>query len=331
MNTMRAIEITQPGGPDVLELRERARPEPGPHEVLIRICAAGVNRPDLLQRGGHYPVPPDASDLPGLEVAGVVDGVGDAVTDWQPGDAVCALCNGGGYAEYVAVPAGQCLPVPDGLDWVAAAALPETFFTVWINVFQRASLTRGESLLVHGGSSGIGTTAIQMAVAFGATVYATAGTADKVTACERLGATRGINYHERDFVEVIKHETAARGVDVILDMVGGDYFARNLQALASDGRLSQIAVLHGKDVDLDLSQMMQKRLKLTGSTLRPLSTARKASAAAELRAQVWPLIGTDGIRPIIHARVPLQQAAHAHRMLEDGQHIGKIVLVVADG
>lgn len=327
---MRAIEITQPGGPEVLKLREHTRPDPDSHEVLIRVCAAGVNRSDLMQRAGKYPLPPDASDLPGLEVAGVVECVGDAVTDWQPGDAVCALCNGGGYAEYVAVPAGQCLPVPDGMDWISAAALPEAFLTVWINVFQRAGLKRGESLLVHGGSSGIGTVAIQMATALGAKVYATAGTAEKVAVCERLGAVLGINYRDEDFVEIVRRETGERGVDVILDMVGGDYFARNLEALAEDGRLSQIATLNGKDVDLDLSKMMKKRLMLTGSTLRPLGPARKATAVTELRAQVWPLIGANGIHPLIHAEIPLEEAWRAHQMMEDGGHIGKIVLRVVD-
>lgn len=330
MRVMRAIEITQPGGPEVLKLRERTCPEPGSGDVLIRVCAAGVNRSDLLQRAGKYPLPPDASALPGLEVAGVVECVGDRVTDWQPGDAVCALCNGGGYAEYVTVPAGQCLPVPGHLDWISAAALPEAFLTVWINVFQRASLKRGETLLVHGGSSGIGTVAIQMATALGATVYSTAGTAEKVAVCERLGAARGINYHEEDFVEIVRGETGGRGVDVILDMVGGDYFARNLELLAEDGRLSQIATLNGKDVDLDLSKMMKKRLMLTGSTLRPLSAERKATAATELGAQVWPLIGADGIHPVIHVQLPLEEASRAHQMMQDGGHIGKIVLRVAD-
>lgn len=330
MSTMRVIEITEPGGPEVLKVRERERPAPGSHEVLIRVCAAGVNRSDLMQRAGRYPLPPDASDLPGLEVAGVIDSVGAAVKDWTPGDAVCALCNGGGYAEYVTTPAGQCLPVPDGLDWVSAAALPEAFFTVWINVFQRAGLKQGESLLVHGGSSGIGTIAIQMATALGATVFATAGSAEKVIVCERLGATRGINYHEQDFVEVVKRETGDAGVNVILDMVGGDYFARNLEALAADGRLSQIATLQGKDVTLDLSAMMRKRLMLTGSTLRPLSASRKAAAATELRARVWPLISPDEIHPLIHAQLPLEEAWRAHKMMEDGGHIGKIVLRVTD-
>lgn len=329
MSTMRVVEITRPGGPEVLEIRERQRPDPGPHEVLIRVCAAGLNRSDLLQRAGRYPVPADASDLPGLEVAGVVERVGDGVMAWRPGDAVCALCNGGGYAEYVAAPAGQCLPVPQGLDWVAAAALPEAAFTVWFNVFQRAGLARGESLLVHGGSSGIGILAIQMAKSLGATVYATAGTADKVAACERLGATRGIDYRREDFVEVIRGETKGRGVDVILDMVGGDYFPRNVEALAEDGRLSQIATLGGKDAALDLSKMMRKRLTLTASTLRPLDAVRKAAIAAELRATVWPLLDAGRIRPVIHAQFPLQDAGRAHELMEAGGHIGKIVLTVA--
>lgn len=329
MSTMRVVEITRPGGPEVLEIRERQRPDSGPHEVLIRVCAAGLNRSDLLQRAGRYPVPADASDLPGLEVAGVVERVGDGVMAWRPGDAVCALCNGGGYAEYVAAPAGQCLPVPQGLDWVAAAALPEAAFTVWFNVFQRAGLARGESLLVHGGSSGIGILAIQMAKSLGATVYATAGTADKVAACERLGATRGIDYRREDFVEVIRGETKGRGVDVILDMVGGDYFPRNVEALAEDGRLSQIATLGGKDAALDLSKMMRKRLTLTASTLRPLDAVRKAAIAAELRATVWPLLDAGRIRPVIHAQFPLQDAGRAHELMEAGGHIGKIVLTVA--
>jgi putative PIG3 family NAD(P)H quinone oxidoreductase len=329
MSTMRVVEITRPGGPEVLEIRERQRPDPGPHEVLIRVCAAGLNRSDLLQRAGRYPVPADASDLPGLEVAGVVERVGDGVMAWRPGDAVCALCNGGGYAEYVAAPAGQCLPVPQGLDWVAAAALPEAAFTVWFNVFQRAGLARGESLLVHGGSSGIGILAIQMAKSLGATVYATAGTADKVAACERLGATRGIDYRREDFVEVIRRETKGRGVDVILDMVGGDYFPRNVEALAEDGRLSQIATLGGKDAALDLSKLMRKRLTLTASTLRPLDPVRKAAIAAELRATVWPLLDGGQIRPVVHAQFPLQDAGRAHELMEAGGHIGKIVLTVA--
>lgn len=329
MSTMRVVEITQPGGPEVLEIRERQRPEPGPHEVLIRVCAAGVNRSDLLQRAGRYPVPANASDLPGLEVAGVVERVGGAVLAWRPGDAVCALCNGGGYAEYVATPAGQCLPVPQDLDWVSAAALPEAAFTVWFNVFQRAGLARGESLLVHGGTSGIGTFAIQLAGALGATVYATAGTADKVATCERLGATRGIDYRREDFVEVIRGDTDGRGVDVILDMVGGDYFPRNLEALAADGRLSQIATLGGKDAALDLSKLMRKRLTLTASTLRPLDAVRKAAIASELRATVWPLLDAGRIRPVIHAQFPLQEAWRAHQLMEAGGHIGKLVLEVA--
>lgn len=329
MSSMRVVAITRPGGPEVLQIGERERPDPGLHEVVIRVRAAGVNRSDLLQRAGRYPVPADASDLPGLEVAGVVERVGSAVTAWRPGDAVCALCNGGGYAEYVAAPAGQCLPLPRGMDWASAAALPEAAFTVWFNVFQRAGLAAGESLLVHGGTSGIGTLAIQMARALGATVYATAGTADKAAACERLGATRGIDYRREDFVEVVRAATDGRGVDVILDMVGGDYFPRNLEALAEDGRLSQIATLGGKEAPLDLSKMMRKRLTLTASTLRPLDAVRKAAIAAELRATVWPLIDAGRIRPVIHAQVPLEEAGRAHQLMEAGGHIGKIVLTVA--
>lgn len=329
MSSMRVVAITRPGGPEVLQIGERERPDPGLHEVVIRVRAAGVNRSDLLQRAGRYPVPADASDLPGLEVAGVVERVGSAVTAWRSGDAVCALCNGGGYAEYVAAPAGQCLPLPRGMDWASAAALPEAAFTVWFNVFQRAGLAAGESLLVHGGTSGIGTLAIQMARALGATVYATAGTAAKVAVCERLGATRGIDYRREDFVEVVQAATDGRGVDVILDMVGGDYFPRNLEALAEDGRLSQIATLGGKGVPLDLSKMMRKRLTLTASTLRPLDAVRKAAIAAELRATVWPLLDAGRIRPVIHAQVPLEEAGHAHQLMEAGGHIGKIVLTVA--
>jgi len=329
MSTMRVVEVTQPGGPEVLQVGKRERPVPGLHEVVVQVRAAGVNRSDLLQRAGRYPVPTDASDLPGREVAGVIERVGGAVTAWRPGDAVCALCNGGGYAEYVAAPAGQCLPVPQGLDWAAAAALPEAAFTVWFNVFQRAGLAPGESLLVHGGTSGIGTLAIQMARALEATVYATAGTAAKVAVCERLGAKRGIYYRREDFVEVVRAETNGRGIDVILDMVGGDYFPRNLEALAEDGRLSQIATLGGKDAALDLSKMMRKRLTLTASTLRPLDGMRKAAIASRLRATVWPLIEAGQIRPVIHARIPLEEAGRAHQVMEAGGHIGKIVLTVA--
>lgn len=330
MSSMRVVAITRPGGPEVLQIGERERPDPGLHEVVIRVCAAGVNRSDLLQRAGRYPVPADASDLPGLEVAGVVEQVGGAVTAWRAGDAVCALCNGGGYAEYVAAPAGQCLPVPQGMDWASAAALPEAAFTVWFNVFQRAGLAPGESLLVHGGTSGIGTLAIQMARALEATVYATAGSTAKVAACERLGATRGIDYRREDFVEVVRNATDGRGIDVILDMVGGDYFPRNLEALAEDGRLAQIATLGGKGAALDLAKLMRKRLTLTGSTLRPLSAMRKAAIAARLRATVWPLIDAGEIHPVIHARVPLEEAGRAHQLMEAGGHIGKIVLTVAN-
>lgn len=325
MSTMRVIQISEPGGPEVLHVGQRERPRPAANEVVIRVHAAGINRPDLMQRAGKYPPPPDASDLPGLEVAGEIAELGSDVGDWRVGDAVCALCNGGGYAEYVATPAGQCLPRPAGLDWVQAAALPETFFTVWTNVFQRGRLRAGESLLVHGGSSGIGTTAIQLARAFGADVFATAGSDEKVAACQRLGA-HGINYRTQDFVAAIADATASRGVDVILDMIGGDYFARNLEALAVAGRLVQIATQHGGKVELELPTIMRKRLTLTGSTLRPLDAAAKTVIASELRAQVWPKIEAGDIRPLIHARIPFTRAAEAHRLLEGGDHIGKVVL-----
>ena len=325
MSHMRVIQISQSGGPGVLQPGWRERPQPAPNEVLIRVHAAGINRPDLMQRAGKYPPPPGASDLPGLEVAGEIAAVGADVGHWRVGDPVCALCNGGGYAEYVCTPAGQCLPRPVGLDWVQAAALPETFFTVWANVFQRGRLREGESLLVHGGSSGIGTTAIQLARAFGAEVFATAGSAGKVAACERLGA-HGIDYRTRDFVAAIAEATAKRGVDMILDMVGGDYFARNLEALAVEGRLLQIATQRGRQVELDLMTMMRKRLTLTGSALRPLEATAKARIASELRAQVWPKIESGQVQPLIHARIPFTHAAEAHRILETGDHIGKVVL-----
>jgi NADPH2:quinone reductase len=327
--TMKAIEISRPGGPEVLVEVDRPLPAIGEHDILIRVHAAGVNRPDVLQRKGHYPVPPGASDLPGLEVAGEVVEIGSGVTQWQPGDLVCALCNGGGYAEYCAVPAGQALRAPDRLDMAQAAALPETFFTVWVNVFQRARLKPGETLLVHGGTSGIGTTAIQLAKAMGSSVFATAGGLDKARACERLGAARGIDYLHEDFVEVIRELTGAKGVDVILDMVGGDYTPRNLEALAIDGRLSQIAFLRGPKVEIGLDIVTRKRLTLTGSTLRPRSSEDKAKVAAELNDRVWPLIEQGRVEPVIHETFPLAQAAEAHRLLETNTHIGKIVLVVS--
>ncbi|HVB84820.1 MAG TPA: NAD(P)H-quinone oxidoreductase [Rhodanobacteraceae bacterium] len=328
--TMRAIEISAPGGPEVLRVAERPRPQPRAGEVLIAVRAAGVNRPDLAQRAGLYPPPPGASDLPGLEVAGVVAALGPGTAGCSVGDAVCALCNGGGYAEYVAVPAGQCLPLPRGLDFIQAAALPETLFTVWANVFERGRLVAGETFLVHGGASGIGTTAIQLACTFGARVFATAGGVDKCAACVRLGAERCFDYRNEDFVSGLRAATAGRGANLILDMVGGDYLPRNLQALATDGRLVQIATQRGREAPLDLALMMSKRLTLTGSTLRPQSPAAKAAIAEALRARVWPLLASGRVRPQIHAVFALADAATAHRTLEAGRHVGKIVLRVRD-
>jgi putative PIG3 family NAD(P)H quinone oxidoreductase len=325
---VRAIEIAQPGGPEVLRIAERPRPEPREDEVLIRVAAAGVNRPDVMQRQGKYPPPPGAPDIPGLEVAGVIETLGTGVTEWRPGDAVCALVAGGGYAEYCAASAALCLPVPRGRGPVEAAAVPETFFTVWHNVFERGRLAAGQTLLVHGGSSGIGTTAIQLARAFGARVLATAGSADKCAACERLGAERAINYQDEDFVAVVKSATAGRGVDVVLDMVGGDYTPRNLACLAVEGRLVQIAVQRGARAELDLLAVMQKRLTITGSTLRPRPVAEKAAIARALRARVWPLIERGLVNPVIDRTFPLERAADAHRLMESGAHVGKIVLTV---
>ena len=325
---MTAIEIREPGGPDVLIAAERPRPSPGPGEVLVEVAAAGVNRPDVMQRRGSYPPPPGASDLPGLEIAGIVVEVGAGVFDWRIGDRVCALVAGGGYAEYCAAPAPQCLPAPRGTDLVGAAAIPETFFTVWTNVFERGRLQPGESLLVHGGSSGIGTTAIQLARAFGARVFATAGSAEKCAACQRLGAERAINYRETDFVAAVKEATAGRGVDVILDMVGGQYVPRNIDLLATDGRLVQIAIMGGAKAQIDLVHVMQRRLILTGSTLRPRSVAEKGAIARALHQHVWPLLESGTVRPVIHQTFPLRDAAEAHRVMEAGAHIGKLVLVV---
>ena len=327
--TMQVIEISAPGGPEVLRSAQRPRPLPRADEILIEVHAAGINRPDLAQRAGAYPPPPGASDLPGLEVAGRIAALGAAVQGWRVGDALCALCNGGGYAEYVAVAAGQCLPLPPGLSMAEAAALPETFFTVWSNVFMRGRLAPGEVLLVHGGASGIGTTAIQLAHALGARVYATAGDAEKCAACERLGARRCFDYRREDFVATLQALEPA-GADVILDMVGGDYLARNLEALATEGRLLQIATMRGRTAALDLALLMRKRAVLTGSTLRPQSTQAKAAIAAQLRVHVWPLLVAGRVRPVIHRVLPLLQAAQAHRLLEQGGHVGKIVLAVRD-
>jgi len=325
---MIAIEIREPGEPDVLVPVERPMPVLNDGEVLIKVAAAGVNRPDVFQRRGRYAPPPGASDIPGLEVSGVIEALGRGVHEWSVGDAVCALVTGGGYAEYCAAPASQCLPVPRGMDIVTAAGIPETFFTVWTNVFQRGRLQPRELLLVHGGSSGIGTTAIQLAKARGSRVFVTAGSAEKCTACERLGAERAINYRDADFVAVLRELTGGRGVDVILDMVGGDYFARNIDALAVEGRLVEIATLHGVKADVNIQTIMGRRLTITGSTLRPRPVADKAAIAAELRQHVWPLLESGTVKPIVHATFPLREAAEAHRVMESSAHIGKLLLVV---
>jgi NADPH2:quinone reductase len=327
--TMTAVEIAQPGGPEVLRPVTRPTPEPGPREVLIAVAAAGVNRPDILQRQGKYAPPPGASDIPGLEVAGRVAACGRDVVEWKEGDAVCALVAGGGYAEYCAAPVPQCLPVPASLDFVQAAALPETVFTVWTNVFERGRLSAGETLLVHGGASGIGTTAIQMARARGVRVFATAGSREKCAACERLGAERAIDYAREDFAAVVRERTAGQGVDVILDMVGGDYLPRNLACLALEGRLVQIAFLKGPRAEIDLMTVMHRRLTLTGSTLRARSIEEKGRIARAVRENVWPLVEKGEVRPVLHATFPLAAAAEAHRALESGTHVGKIVLTVS--
>lgn len=326
---MRAIEIEQYGAPEVLQLCERPTPALKAGEVLIKVHAAGVNRPDVLQRSGHYPVPPGASDLPGLEVAGaIVDG--DLTgSGFRIGDMVCALVQGGGYAEYCAAPLGQCLPVPGGMSALEAASLPETFFTVWSNVFDRARLSGSETLLVQGGTSGIGVAAIQIAAALGHRVFATAGSDEKCRACETLGAERGINYRDQDFVEVVKAATAGTGVDVILDMVGGDYVAREITCLADDGRLVMIALLGGSRATVDLGQILRRRLTLTGSTLRPRPVAFKAAIANQLQQRVWPLIEAGKIKPVIYRTFPLEQAAQAHALMESSAHVGKIMLSIS--
>lgn len=323
---MQCIEISQPGGPEVLRLAERERPLPGPGEVLIRVAAAGVNRPDCLQRAGRYPPPPGASDIPGLEVAGVVEVLGAGVTCWSPGQEVCALVTGGGYAEYCLASADICLPLPAGFGLQDTAALPETLFTVWSNVFMRGGLKAGETLLVQGGASGIGTTAIQLARALGHEVYATAGTPEKCRLCESLGARRAINYHTEDFEAVVRSMTAGRGVDVILDMVGGEYVSRELKVLADDGRLVLIAFLGGARATLDIPEIMRRRLTVTGSTLRPRPVGFKAEIARALHQKVWPLLESGQVRPVIHATFALADAVRAHALMESGQHSGKIVL-----
>ena len=345
--TMTFVQMDGAGGPEVMKLAQGPLPSPKPDEVLIRVHAAGVNRPDIAQRQGSYPPPPGASPILGLEVAGeVVAGgadvaagliradvgagqIGAGVTAWKPGDHVCALTNGGGYAEYCTAPASQCLPWPRGYDGLRAAALPETSFTVWANLFQAGRLARGEKALIHGGTSGIGVTAIQFAHEFGATVYATAGSDDKCSACLRLGADAAINYRTQDFVEQIKTLTGGRGVDVILDMVGGPYMARNIRSLGMDGRLVLIAFLEGSKVEnFDFVQIMVRRLTITGSTMRPRTTAQKAQIADALREIVWPVLDAGRCAPVIHATFPLAQATEAHRLMESSQHIGKIMLTL---
>ncbi len=324
--TMRAVEISEPGGPDVLRLTERPIPKPANGQVILKVAYAGVNRPDALQRAGAYDPPPGASDLPGLEASGEVVSIGSGVEGLSLGDQVCALLPGGGYAEYVATPAAHCLPVPNSMGMKEAACLPETFFTVWSNVFTRGGLKAGERFLVHGGSSGIGTTAIQLANAFGARVFATAGSAEKCEACVRLGAEKAINYRDEDFVAAMRVEG---GANLILDMVGGDYIPRNVKALAEDGRLVQIAFLQGPKVELNFAMMMVKRLTLTGSTLRPQSDLAKAKIAQDLGEAVWPLLDAGKISPVMDSEFALAEAAAAHARMESSGHIGKIVLNVA--
>ena len=325
---MRAIEIEQPGPPDVLVLCDRPMPALKAGEVLIRVHAAGVNRPDVLQRLGKYPVPAGASDLPGLEVAGEIVEGDLAGSHFNKGDLVCALVQGGGYAEYCAAPLQQCLPVPTGLSALEAASLPETFFTVWSNVFDRSRLSGDDTLLVQGGSSGIGVSAIQIAAALGHRVFATAGSDDKCRACEALGAERGINYRSEDFAQVVKQLTSGKGVDVILDMVAGDYLAREIDCLADDGRLALIALIGGAKATLDFGQVLRRRLSISGSTLRPRSVGFKAAIAAQLQEKVWPLIECGKIRPVIFKTFPLAQAAQAHALMESSAHVGKIMLQV---
>ena len=322
---MRAIIISTAGSPGVLRVEDRPMPAIGPADVLVHVEAAGVNRPDIMQRLGKYAPPPGASDVPGLEIAGTIERAGDEVTRWRAGDRVCALVAGGGYAEYCAVPEPQCLPIPSGLDRIRAAAIPETYFTVWTNLFQSAGLREHERVLVHGGTSGIGTTAIQLARAFGATAFATAGSDEKCAACERLGA-HAINYRTTDFVDAVRALTDGQGVDVVLDIMGGDYLARNLDCLAKHGRLVQIGLQGGAKAEINLSTLMQRRATLTGSTLRPRSVAEKGAIARELEAHVWPLLAAGTVKPLVHSVFPLERAADGHRALESGAVIGKVVL-----
>ena len=326
--TMKAVEIAQPGGPEVLRIAERPVPAMKPGEVLVKVAAAGVNRPDVEQRRGNYPPPPGASDIPGLEIAGTVVACGEGAGAWREGDAVTALVAGGGYAEYCTAPAEQCLPVPKGLSMAEASTLPETFFTVWHNVFDRVKLKSGELFLVHGGSSGIGTTAIQLAKAFGAKVYTTAGTAEKCEACLKLGADRAINYKTEDFAAIIKEETGGKGVNVILDMVAASYLKQNISSLATEGRIAMIALLGGRESTIDLGQFLRKRITLTGSALRPRSIAEKGAIAKSLLHNVWPLIEAGKVKPVMDSTLPLADAAKAHARMESSAHIGKIALVV---
>ena len=326
---MKFIDITEFGAPEVLFINTTTPPHPRDNEVHIRVIAAGVNRPDIVQRQGLYPAPADASPILGLEVAGEIMAVGDQVDNWHIGDRVCALTNGGGYAEQVCVPASQCMPIPNGLSFIEAAALPETFFTVWSNVFDRCGLKQGETFLVHGGSSGIGTTAIQMAKALGARVFTTAGSEKKCDVCLELGADLAINYHESDFVDVIKEATAGKGVDVILDMVGGEYISKNLKVAAVDGRIVNIAYLQGPVAKTNFLPIMLKRLTLTGSTLRPQTEQQKAAIARHLKEKVWPLIESGTIKPVIAKSFQLEEVVSAHQLMESNQHIGKIVLTVS--
>jgi NADPH2:quinone reductase len=325
---MTAIGFDAPGGPEVLKAQQRPVPQPSPGQILVHVAVAGVNRPDVLQRMGGYAPPPGASDIPGLEIAGRVVALGEGVSRYEVGDQVCALVAGGGYAEYAVVHEDNALPIPAGLSLEEAGAIPETYFTVWTNVFQRGALKKGESFMVHGGTSGIGTTAIQLAKAFGATVLATAGSDDKCTACRNLGADHAINYRTEDFVAAAKEATGGRGVNLILDMVGGDYINRNYDAAAESGRIVQIAFLNGPKAEVNFSRLMMKRLTHTGSTLRPRTIAEKAGIARELEEKVWPLLTEGRCRPVIHARFPLAQAAQAHALMESNAHIGKIVLTV---
>jgi NADPH2:quinone reductase len=326
---MKAIVITKPGGPEVLQLRDRPQPDPGNGEVLVKVAAAGINRPDVHQRKGHYPPPAGVvADILGLEIAGTVVATGKNCRRWKPGDALCALVSGGGYAEYCTVPEGQCLPVPANLSMAEAASLPEIFFTVWYNVFERGELKPGEKFLVHGGSSGIGVAAIQLANAIGASVYTTAGSAVKCSFCEGLGATKAINYKEEKFRDAILRETTGSGVNVILDMIGGDYTQDNLDVLADDGRLVLINFMKGEEAAIRLGAIMRKRLTITGSTLRARSVEFKAALASRLEANVWPLLVSGKVKPVIYKTFPLAQATDAHRLLESSEHMGKIVLMV---